>query len=313
MPTLKLLLIDGNQLDVALVQEYLDAEARNAFQLDVVNTLDEAVVSLRRLSYDLVMLDPNFQTGDAGIRAVQRICTAVADSSAIVLILTEDESQALFAASFSACVQELLVKRDLNPRLLVRTLHAAVARQAQQRLRDLQTDSAEPEIRSAEAMAELRKVNRPDRASVPTPRRIEDLNTGSLAAETCLALFGERLDNVVNALADMRTAMEQLGATARDIQHAQATAQRELDVLKVQIRPIDALSQGDSRGGLPSLATRLDRLETARREQVDADERSRKTWWDVGVQVLPVILAWAAAIMYAAAPLIIIKYFAMVH
>lgn len=311
MPTLKLLLIDGNQTDVELVREYLDAEAKNAFQLDVVFSLDEAVASLRRTAYDLVLLDPNFQTGDAGIRAVQRICTAVATSSAIVLILTEDESQALFAASFSACVQELLVKRELSARLLVRTLHTAVARQAQQRLRELQTDPAEPEIRQAEAMAELRKVNRPERTTaVATGRRLDDLTTGSLATETCLALFNERLDNVVNTLADVRNSVDSIANTVREIQRAQADMQRQLDVLKVQVRPLDALSQGDSRSGLPSLATRLDRLETARREQIEADERSRKTWWDVIIQVAPFILTWIGAALALAAPTIL-KYFAM--
>lgn len=311
MPTLKLLLIDGNQTDVELVREYLDAEAKNAFQLDVVSTLDEAVASLRRTAYDLVLLDPNFHTGDAGIRAVQRICTAVATSSAIVLILTEDESQALFAASFSACVQELLVKRELSARLLVRTLHTAVARQAQQRLRELQTDPAEPEIRQAEAMAELRKVNRPERTtSVATGRRLDDLTTGSLATETCLALFNERLDNVVNTLGDVRKSVDSIVDTVREIQRAQVGAQRELDVLKVQVRPIDVLNQGDSRSGLPSLATRLDRLETANREQCEADDRSRKTWWDVAIQVAPFILTWLGAALALAAPTIL-KYFAM--
>ncbi len=164
---MKLLLIEDNPADVRLMQELLKESSRGSFQCRQAGRLDSALESLRRETFDLVLLDlglPDSQ-GMNTLSAAQQ----ATDLPLVVMTGLDDERFALEAVRAGA--QDYLVKGHFDTELLVRTIRYAVERKrAQQEVRRLNT---ELERRVVERTAQLQQANDELRKEITERKRAE--------------------------------------------------------------------------------------------------------------------------------------------
>ncbi|MEG4305365.1 PAS domain S-box protein [Microcoleus sp. D3_18a_C4] len=129
-PGLKILLVEDCAEDAELIQELL-SEGQLGQSIDVTNVvrLREAIEILSDKIFDVILLDlslpdsPKFNTffrlQDGGINTP-------------IVILTAADDEELAVELIAAGAQDYLVKRQVDSRLLVRTLRCAIARQKRQ-------------------------------------------------------------------------------------------------------------------------------------------------------------------------------------
>jgi PAS domain S-box-containing protein len=127
---LKLLLVEDCAEDVELIQELL-SECRVGQLIETTNVLGlrEAIEILKCEIFDVILLDlslpdsqkfnPLFRLQDFGINIP-------------IVILTSADDEELAVELIAAGAQDYLVKRELDSRLLVRTIKCAIARQKRQ-------------------------------------------------------------------------------------------------------------------------------------------------------------------------------------
>ncbi|MEG4199520.1 PAS domain S-box protein [Microcoleus sp. Pol12A5] len=127
---LKILLIEDCAEDAKLIQELLsDSQLGQSIDLTNVVRLREAREILSDKSFDVILLDTSlpdslkfnnfFRLQDCGI-----------NTPIVILTAADDEERAV--ELIAAGAQDYLVKRQLDSRLLVRTLRCAIARQKRQ-------------------------------------------------------------------------------------------------------------------------------------------------------------------------------------
>ncbi|MEG5063213.1 PAS domain S-box protein [Microcoleus sp. B3-A4] len=129
-PGLKILLVEDCAEDAELIQELL-SEGQLGLSIDVTNVvrLREAIEILSDKIFDVILLDLSlpdslkfntfFRLQDCGINIP-------------IVILTAADDEELAVELIAAGAQDYLVKRQVDSRLLVRTLRCAIARQQRQ-------------------------------------------------------------------------------------------------------------------------------------------------------------------------------------
>jgi diguanylate cyclase (GGDEF)-like protein len=122
---LKLLLVEDNPGDAALIREYLRQTPVPSFQLAHVKTLSEALQHLHETRVDAVLLDlmlPDAQ----GLDTIKPIREAAPDVPVVVLSGLSDEAVAVRAVAQGA--QDYLVKGRSDGNLLARAILYAIER-----------------------------------------------------------------------------------------------------------------------------------------------------------------------------------------
>src|SRR4030067_2934216 len=131
IPFLKILLVEDSPADSRLLWEMLrDSAIKGRFALDPAVTLKEAISHLCSRKFDLVLLDlmlPD-SAGLDTFRAVHKACPDVP-----VVLLTGLSDENLAARAVREGAQDYLVKGQVDPAALVRSMRYAVERHVGER------------------------------------------------------------------------------------------------------------------------------------------------------------------------------------
>lgn len=123
--TITILLIEDNPGDTRLIQEMLNAEGDERFELNHVDQLSKGIERLKEETFNVVLLDLNLPDMQ-GIESLTKLYEEKKDLPIIVITGLEDEYLAKMAMRQGA--QDYLIKGQINNNLLVRSIHYAIER-----------------------------------------------------------------------------------------------------------------------------------------------------------------------------------------
>ncbi len=130
---LKMLLVEDDEDDYVIIRDMLDDVTRTEFDLDWVATYDEALEAIATRSYDVCLLDYYLgrHTGLEVLRAFQED-----GYEGPIIMLTGLGDQSVDIRAMEAGAADYLIKGEINPYLLERTIRYSVRHR--QVLRELQ-------------------------------------------------------------------------------------------------------------------------------------------------------------------------------
>lgn len=150
---LRLLLVEDNPGDAALLRESLNEAGGGRFDVTHVEQLGEAIRLLHPALYDAVLLDLSLPDSQ-GLATLDQVCLAAEDLPIIVLTGLNDEAIAIEAVRKGA--QDYLVKGQFDSPSLVRALHYAIERAKLQRELHQLNETLEQRVAERTAVAERR-------------------------------------------------------------------------------------------------------------------------------------------------------------
>lgn len=159
--TPKVLLVEDSPIDVRLVQLMLrKAEALIAqVELTVAGTLAEAITCIGYQTFDVTLLDLSLPDS-TGLDTLSAIQDAQPTVPIVVLTATGDEQAGVAALRLGA--QDYLIKGEISPTLLVRSIRYAIERkQSELRLADSQAFLTDILNLSPDAIAVLQAIRDP--------------------------------------------------------------------------------------------------------------------------------------------------------
>jgi PAS domain S-box-containing protein len=128
--SMKVLLIEDNAGDARLMQEMFGEAAEYDAILTLVSSMAEAESHVAEHPVDLIVLDLGLPDAQ-GLASVRRVRAAAPQTPLAILTSTDSEELAVQALREGA--HEYLVKGQVEPRVLLRSLHLTVEREAIQR------------------------------------------------------------------------------------------------------------------------------------------------------------------------------------
>lgn len=149
----KILLIEDNLAEARLLQEFLKQSPSKEFSLVHVQRLRDAFHELGQQNYDVILLDLTLPDSQ-GLSSLPLLMSQAPSTPIVVLTNINDEELAIEAVRQGA--QDYLVKRQVKPDVLVRSVQYAIARK--QVLEQLRTVNQTLENRVEERTAELEKA-----------------------------------------------------------------------------------------------------------------------------------------------------------
>lgn len=152
--SVKILLIEDSMAEARLLQEVLKEARFEKFSLVHVKRLREAINQLNQHQFDVILLDLTLPDS-VGLASLAPLIKQAPSLPIVVLTNMNDEELAIEAVRQGA--QDYLVKRHVNPEVLVRSLRYAIERK--QALEALREVNETLEIRVQERTAELVKAN----------------------------------------------------------------------------------------------------------------------------------------------------------
>lgn len=125
---MNILLVEDDSQDIFLVKEYFSLHESFKYSVSVCNTVKQATQFLQenRESIDLILLDLNLPDSQ-GINTFQKISKISSGTCIILLTGLDDNENAKEAIKRGA--QDYLLKQDLTPTLLVRSVQYAIQRE----------------------------------------------------------------------------------------------------------------------------------------------------------------------------------------
>ncbi|MBK1988475.1 hybrid sensor histidine kinase/response regulator [Sphaerospermopsis aphanizomenoides BCCUSP55] len=151
--SVKILLIEDNLAEARLLQEFMKQVQSKEFSLVHVQRLRDAFHELSQQTYDVILLDLTLPDSQ-GLSSLPLLISQSPSTPIVVLTNTNDEELAIEAVRQGA--QDYLVKRQVNPDVLFRSVQYAIARK--QVLEQLRTVNQTLETRVEERTAELVKA-----------------------------------------------------------------------------------------------------------------------------------------------------------
>ncbi len=121
---MKILLVEDNPGDVLLLRTML-SDAASQYSLYVAERLAEAETMLQRMSVDIILLDLHLPDSSLN-KSMQRVSVICAETPVLILTSLDDEATALCAVKEGA--QDYLIKGDITPRSLIRSIRHAIER-----------------------------------------------------------------------------------------------------------------------------------------------------------------------------------------
>jgi signal transduction histidine kinase len=131
---MKILVVEDNLGDVRLLIEMFREQTPNDAEVTQASTMVEAEQHVAEHLFDIILLDLGLPDAQ-GLDAVRR--TRAAAPHVPLVVLTASDSQSLAAQAVKEGAHDYLVKGQVDPRVLQRTLRLAVEREAHQRERNL--------------------------------------------------------------------------------------------------------------------------------------------------------------------------------
>lgn len=119
---IKILLIEDNTGDAYLIEEHLDEFANFSFELEISETLGEALRVLKKKSFDVILLD--LELPDSyGINTFLRVKNE--NPLIPIIILTGLNDETIRTCAFKEGAYEFLLKGQIEGRLLECILHCS--------------------------------------------------------------------------------------------------------------------------------------------------------------------------------------------
>jgi two-component system, cell cycle response regulator len=217
--SLKILLVEDNLADVALMEDLLGSFSHPLFCLKTVKSVDAGVKCLQASGFDAVLLGLWVPDSSREMNAISTLKAAAPAIPVIVLTDIDDENAALSALREGA--QDCLIKGRFQRTLLVRAIHYAIERQQiEEKLRQqaererLLTQTIE-NIRSSLDLADIlqntvagvRKFLKADRVliyrchNLPAKPDSDDPKSAIAADDGDPDLCKEKTQNITDALA----------------------------------------------------------------------------------------------------------------
>ena len=152
--TIRVLIVEDNPADVALIEQLLHATRSTNFELIHSETIEASLARIGESKVDVVLLDLSLPDS-TGIEACEKIRQAKTSIPVVILTGLDDEQVAIDAVQRGA--QDYLVKGEIDSDVLVRSLRYAIERQRIET--ELQQAHDELEKRVAERTSDLTMAN----------------------------------------------------------------------------------------------------------------------------------------------------------
>lgn len=128
-----LLLVEDDDGDADLVRELLDHIDQVSYEVVHVRTLRETLATLPSRQIDVVLLDLRLEDAE-GLEAVRKVRAAAEEVPIVVLTGADDDSMAFDCLEAGA--QDYLLKAEIRGLTLRRSIHYAISRLRERRLRE---------------------------------------------------------------------------------------------------------------------------------------------------------------------------------
>jgi len=166
---IKVLLVEDSPGDARLIREMLKEVGTGQFELAHVERLDDGLEHLAREPFDVLLLDLNLPDS-VRLDTLSRACAHTSEVPIVVLTILADVALGVKAVQKGA--QDYLVKEQVTPDLLARSIRYAIERKrAGEALRKAHDQL---EIRVQERTAELAAANEELRMEIAERRRAEE-------------------------------------------------------------------------------------------------------------------------------------------
>ena len=125
MKTLSILVVEDSTSDANLLYQTFLKAGKSNWSLTITERLNEGITEAKASHFDIVLLDLSLPDSD-GLETVETFIRAVPNVPAIVLTVASDEKLALAAINKGA--QDYLIKGEISPTLLVRSISYSIER-----------------------------------------------------------------------------------------------------------------------------------------------------------------------------------------
>lgn len=123
--SLKVLLIEDNLAEARLLQEFIKLKKAQKFSLVHVQKLQDGINQLNSEKYDIILLDLTLPDSE-GLSSIPKLIEK--DPSISIIVLTNINDEELAIEAVREGVQDYLVKKQVNPDILVRSCRYAIER-----------------------------------------------------------------------------------------------------------------------------------------------------------------------------------------
>jgi signal transduction histidine kinase len=175
--SLKILLIEDDEDDYILTKEIIDEIPSNSYNLEWATNYEEGLNAMKSNSFDVFLLD--YRLGkDSGLDLLKKM-NFVVESGPIILLTGQGDRELDFEA-LEAGASDFLVKADLNPDLLDRSIRYAIQqfktiRQLRKKEDELQQLNANLEVLVQNRTAELNYANNELKKAFEIERELSQL------------------------------------------------------------------------------------------------------------------------------------------
>lgn len=127
---LRVLVIEDNPLDARMIEELLSRANRQPIELEHVQRLSAGLTQLASGQFDVVLVDLNLEDS-SGVETVARVHAC--NRQVPIVVLTGMEAGELALKALKSGAEDFLYKSELEPELLLRSIHYAIERFAHRR------------------------------------------------------------------------------------------------------------------------------------------------------------------------------------
>lgn len=296
----RILIVEDNDGDADLVREHIDEVGNDQFIVDRACTLRDGQAAYARWRPHVVLLDLNLPDSK-GLDTLDAFCDACAggkgEPAPPIIVLTSLDDDDVARLAMSRCAHDYLVKQDLTPKGLLRSIQFAIQRHGRVTVDGMLDDPDKTDGNTREAMRIIQRVNRTSMGEATPLLRPSQVALGpggdheadEVAALQHMATLGKASEVVLHGLDQRVSTLE--GAVHRD---EVREARRE-----IMMQQMEKLLIGNGRGPLASRLEMVERLVTAR-EDATRELRLTRGQWALAVAVLllgwlPQVAAWVAA------------------
>ena len=179
----RILVIEDDTQDIALIRHYLRRTPRFTANLKVVKTISEGLERLQENNIDVVLLDLNLPDGQ-GLEAFREVYAQCRQIPIVILSGLDDEKIAL--ESLHEGAQDYLIKGKFDGNLLVRAIRYAIERQNLRLLKEQINEELESRVqeRTLELQQTLRQLQEMEvqlRQSLAAEKEVSELKSRIIA------------------------------------------------------------------------------------------------------------------------------------
>jgi CheY-like chemotaxis protein len=292
----RVLLVEDNDDDAALVSQYINELGDDEFVLERACTLAAALQAMRQHTHDVILLDLGLPDSLGGIETIRAICEDYGDTSPLVVVLSGLDDDQIVGAAMKDCVQNYLVKGEIadHPQSLLRAIRVAVERHGIRRIEEIRRNPTPHPAAMQEAEQVLRRVGRV--AGNPAIMSVEpgDMTAAVMggAAEVILVGITHRLDEITRGHREFRSAIAEIDIWRKRIDRDLLVILPKLMAGQKRMQGLIRLVEGGAKDRNTSLVARVDALEGEERRERDREERRRKTIGEITTPLVSKVLEW---------------------